>query len=489
MDELLRHGDLPFGGDGDENKAPAGRVVKEKARAAAARAKTCAAAAKGAVDRHPVSPLLYLAVLALLAGVVIFKSTYIKAYAVNVDGMELAVVTDESQVAEAVSLVESRVAGVLGEDYDCPAEVSCTAVYSTEAEITGTEALEEYLYESANPVMDAYVLTVGGEEFGIAASEEELQALLDEIAAPYLTANTVSYGFVEEVTITTREMPSNTEFSDLADVMAALTVNTIEEAVYVVEKGDTFSRISKELGMTVSELSELNPDVVIDKIWIGQELIIQQSVPFLSVRTLDNETYEQPIESPIVYTETDSLYKGDVQITEQGEDGLAEVNADVVYINGYESERTILTSTTLEEATITYALKGTKAKPKTASKGYYTWPVSGTITSRYGNRHGEFHTGLDIGVAYGTKVKAADGGTVTYAGWKGNYGYLVIITHDNGDQTYYAHNSSLLVSKGDKVYQGQAVAKAGSTGRSTGNHCHFEIRINGKTVNPLNYLK
>ena len=89
---------------------------------------------------------------------------------------------------------------------------------------------------------------------------------------------------------------------------------------------------------------------------------------------------------------------------------------------------------------------------------------------------------------YGTAIKAADGGTVTFAGRQGGYGNLVIITHDNGSQTYYAHNSSLVVSVGDKVYKGQTVAKAGSTGNSTGNHCHFEIRIGGKTVNPLNYL-
>ena len=96
---------------------------------------------------------------------------------------------------------------------------------------------------------------------------------------------------------------------------------------------------------------------------------------------------------------------------------------------------------------------------------------------------------MDIKASYGASIKAADGGTVTFAGWKGTYGNLVIITHDNGTQTYYAHNSSLLVSAGEKVYQGQVIAKAGSTGRSTGNHCHFEVRVNGSAVNPLNYLK
>ena len=86
------------------------------------------------------------------------------------------------------------------------------------------------------------------------------------------------------------------------------------------------------------------------------------------------------------------------------------------------------------------------------------------------------------------RLGRTDGGTVTFAGWSGTYGYLVTIDHGNGFVTYYAHNSSLLVSAGDKVYKGQTIARAGSTGRSTGSHCHFEIRVNGTRVNPAAYL-
>lgn len=88
----------------------------------------------------------------------------------------------------------------------------------------------------------------------------------------------------------------------------------------------------------------------------------------------------------------------------------------------------------------------------------------------------------------GTTVMAADGGTVTYAGYSGAYGYLVTIDHQNGMETRYAHNSELLVSVGDKVYQGQSIAKSGNTGRSTGPHVHFEIRVDGVAKDPLNYL-
>ena len=115
-------------------------------------------------------------------------------------------------------------------------------------------------------------------------------------------------------------------------------------------------------------------------------------------------------------------------------------------------------------------------------------PVSGVLTSRYGYRWGSTHTGIDIGVAHGTSIKAAAGGTVSFSGWKGSLGQLVVISHGNGIQTYYGHCSKLLVSAGQTVSAGQVIAKVGSTGRSTGPHLHFEIRINGSSINPQSYI-
>lgn len=115
-------------------------------------------------------------------------------------------------------------------------------------------------------------------------------------------------------------------------------------------------------------------------------------------------------------------------------------------------------------------------------------PVSGILTSRYGYRWGRTHTGIDIGAHSGTPIKAAASGTVSFSGWKGSLGYLVVISHGNGIQTYYGHCSKLLVSAGEKVSTGQVIAKVGSTGRSTGAHLHFEIRVNGSSLNPLGYV-
>ena len=115
-------------------------------------------------------------------------------------------------------------------------------------------------------------------------------------------------------------------------------------------------------------------------------------------------------------------------------------------------------------------------------------PVQGMISSRFGGRSRGLHTGLDVATSMGTPVKAAASGLVTYAGYKGSYGYLVVIDHGDGIQTYYAHCSKLYVSAGESVSQGQVISAVGSTGNSTGPHLHIEVRVNGVAKNPQNYL-
>ena len=164
--------------------------------------------------------------------------------------------------------------------------------------------------------------------------------------------------------------------------------------------------------------------------------------------------------------------------------------------NGVEQERTI-NSTDVHSQPVTEVIAvGTKPRPKTMATGKFIWPIYGKITSGYGNRYifGSYsnHSGIDIAGSYGAPIVASDGGKVTFAGtgtgsyW--SYGKYVVIDHENGLQSIYGHCSSLCVKAGERVYQGQVIAKVGSTGRSTGNHCHFQIKENGTTVNPYNYL-
>jgi len=118
----------------------------------------------------------------------------------------------------------------------------------------------------------------------------------------------------------------------------------------------------------------------------------------------------------------------------------------------------------------------------------FAWPINGYITSPYGPRWGGFHTGMDIDCDTGERIGASRGGTVIASEWGGGYGYMVIIDHGDGFSTLYAHNSRLLVSRGQSVARGSVVALCGSTGNSTGDHSHFEIRYNGSHRNPRPYL-
>ena len=139
-------------------------------------------------------------------------------------------------------------------------------------------------------------------------------------------------------------------------------------------------------------------------------------------------------------------------------------------------------------------LEAASVMPSGGGNGSFVWPCSGPITSYYGWRvhpifgTRKYHSGMDIAVDYGTPIHAAATGVVVYSGWMGGYGYAIMIDHGGGLVTIYGHNSSLTVSEGQRVSQGQLVAYAGSTGYSTGPHCHFEVRLHGEVTEPLNYL-
>jgi lipoprotein NlpD len=124
-----------------------------------------------------------------------------------------------------------------------------------------------------------------------------------------------------------------------------------------------------------------------------------------------------------------------------------------------------------------------------AVKGFFIWPVQGQLTSKFGNRNGRHHDGIDIGARKGTPIVSAADGKVMFSGWgPTGYGLMVIIKHKNNLTTVYAHNSHNHVHKNQVVKQRQKIASVGSTGRSTGPHLHFEVRNDSHAYNPLQYL-
>lgn len=186
------------------------------------------------------------------------------------------------------------------------------------------------------------------------------------------------------------------------------------------------------------------------------------------------------------------------KIKEEYADKLEEIEISVneIYTKNVEQiEQTVEVASAIETAEIEVlevVKEQEKIKAATLDGVYFEKrPVSGTITSRFGANESirdHTHKGMDIAAPNGTPILAAAKGKVTYSGWMGGYGNLIIITHENGIQTYYGHCSKLYAKVGDEVEAGDTIAAVGSTGFSTGNHLHFEIRKNGTQINPQKYL-
>ena len=179
---------------------------------------------------------------------------------------------------------------------------------------------------------------------------------------------------------------------------------------------------------------------------------------------------------------------------EEAKNSLNEVKGARVF--EYEAEQKEKAKQEREKAlklakTRTYAVAGNVAPSGSLNGLALSVPVSGSISSRFGERssiRSSLHTGLDIATSSGTGIRATTAGTVTFAGYKGSYGNLIIVNHGNGVETYYAHCSAIYVSPGQAVDSGTTIGAVGATGNATGPHLHFEIRLGGTPVNPQNYL-
>ena len=444
---------------------------------------------------HPsYGAISFLAVSAALGLALTFTTLYSSSYQVLVDGQPVGIVASQDVVESARQQVENRGSRMLGQDFQLEDNVEYQFALTLKSDLDDQAVMETYFYEQLAEVsaqLRKYQVVVNGTAVGSIEDQAALNDLLDELKAQYTNENTISANFVDAIRVENVYTDSNLMSMD--EMRQALTANTTGETTYTVQAGDTFNGIAFANNMSISDLEALNPDININRLMIGDILNVKEIIPLLSVSTVEDVTYTQAIPCPVETVKDDTIYEGSSKIKVQGTEGEALINAHVTYVNGKESGREILSEEVLREPTTTIKAIGTKPRPKTASTGTYSWPIYGRITSYFGGRYifgsYSYHSGIDISASYGAPIYAADGGTVTFSGWKGTYGKLVIITHDNGTKTYYAHNSSLLVSSGQKVYKGQQIAKAGSTGRSTGTHLHFEVRVNGTAVNPLSYLQ
>lgn len=244
---------------------------------------------------------------------------------------------------------------------------------------------------------------------------------------------------------------------------------------YVIQKGDTLSEIAEKFDVSVNTIRWENN--LGKTLRVGKELRI---LPVTGVRhtIAKGDTFGKIAKKYDVEIE-------DITIFNNIDATKLQAGKKIIIPNGVKPKTTPSKSSVSSSSS-----KVTLAKLASA-KGDYITPTSGRITSKMGSRSGRYHYGIDYGAPTGTPIVATRSGKVIKTSCGSGYGKCLVIKHDNGTQSLYAHASRIFVTVGTQVKQGQKVAAVGSTGRSTGPHLHFEIRnsASGKALNPLNLIK
>lgn len=314
--------------------------------------------------------------------------------------------------------------------------------------------------------------------------------------ADTLSANNAIISFVQSIRVERGLYPVSSVES-LQSINVKLDSVVEGEQTYTIQQGDSPSLVADKVGIPTQTLINLNPDVT-QSMLVGDVLVISHEQPFLQTKTVKTLTEEKEI---AFKTETEldhNKASGYEKVVQEGKNGLEEIVSEVTYIDGYETERTVISKTTLQEPVTAkivvgsltssqYNFSGSGAASTESNVGGYIWPVNGGyISCPIWGYSG--HTGTDIAAPAGTTIWASKGGTIAYAGWSNGYGYNILINHGDGTKTRYAHCSSLAVYTGQQVSQGQVVGYVGQTGWASGNHCHFEIISNGTFLDARNYI-
>ena len=440
-------------------------------------------------------PAVFVAGAVAVTAVAVCLSMYTIGATARYDGVELGTVRSARSVSAAVDQLEEITRQTLSDtDYSIDsAKLEVRTGIVPRKELESTDALEENLTQQLGLVDYAYGLYVEGEPVAATTFPGAIEQLLEQLKKGYITDSTVDCYFVENVEVK-QEYVDQSLIMNLGYIAEKLNATKEGAVVYTVKPGDVWSAIAEDNGMTNQQLLTLNPGYDIAVLHAGDQLTISNAVPYLTVVAVERQNYIRDLPYTITYRDDASMYQGDTKVLSKGVYGKADVTANVTIINGEETAREYVASVTLSQPVAEVQARGTKVRPTWFPTGSFRWPCYGVITSYFGPRRASvagastYHEALDIANSYGTAIYAADGGTVTLAGWYGGLGYCVKIDHGNGFVTTYGHNSSLLVSVGQHVYKGQQIARMGSTGISSGPHCHFAVTRNGTLVDPLNYL-
>lgn len=352
------------------------------------------------------------------------------AYSVKLDDKVISTVSDKNVYYAAVNLVEDMVEG--DDVLSVLPEIEIKTVVTTSDTVDSCDTVADAIINNTDEIIPASKLVLNDEVLGY-ADTNDLEAALE---------NRKSAFNIEGV-------ECENEFCD----------NVVVEDGYFIKS-------------EISDISELEEEISSIEIKTTVKEVSEQSIPY---KTVTNEAKEKPM--------------GYVNTEQTGKDGTVLITCGVVYINGVEVERTALGSEIVSEPVNEILTVGTAKSIRVRVSGQgFVFPLpSGVwqVSCAYGE---DGHKGVDLRAPLGTSIMAVAPGTVVKAEWYKDYGNCVKIDHGNGMYTLYAHATKLCVNVGDTVSAGDVIALVGSTGRSTGNHLHFEVYKGTERVNPEPYI-
>lgn len=479
---------------------------------------------KTAVKRHPkvfrtaANVAMPIAALMLLITTVSHwtGSTYALEVMVENNGemCSLGYISNESVFIDARTIVKDRIdSGLDNNEEALIANPTYKITRVKRNELSDANAISDKLIENSDSKLtsacgvyidDDFICAVKNETDARSVFNNILKEAEDKYKIDSSDENSFA-DFVEDVRFVQGLYPDDSETMWEASTL----LNTLENekkseaTYYYIQNGDTPSGVANKFDISTSELRALNPGVNFKVFKVGTKLTISSEVSFVRVKIIKvvERNESTPYETEKV--ESSKLFRGDKRVIRKGVKGTDKVTYLVTYVDGVQTEAKEIDRVTLINPISEKVQVGTK-RPSAygggghvvVSKGKFVWPVSGlyTITSYYGSRRSGWHTGLDIsgGNASGKLVLAAESGTVELVKFSNrSYGNQVVINHGNGVKTRYAHmlDGSISVSVGQRVSRGQAIGRVGNTGNSSGAHLHFEVIVNGNTVNPLPYIK
>ncbi len=428
---------------------------------------------------------------AVSAGVVaaacaILISTCSIGYEISIDGQVIGTAKETGVYLNLIEDINREINYISREDFAPGAEPKFSLRLIAKGAYTHEADMKERLKATSSEMLPAYGVYVNDEIIFALANENTAIGILEDYKNGFVAGKAEATAeFADAVSVSRRFVPKS----------ALRTKESATEALYVgrfdvceLKGGEKLTEVATNYGITIDDILKNNIVSDAENLSAGY-LKIPTHKPLVTVATTERKTISETIPYQVIETEDPTKYEGRLIVEQEGVAGSRVIDAYITTINGVETGRTVISENLLSAPIDQLVKVGTKEPPSPIGTGEMAVPANGTLTSRYGSRWGRNHNGVDVGASIGTKIYAADNGTVTYSAYdNGGYGYMIKIDHGNGIETYYAHCNELLVPQGAVVAKGDLIATVGNTGRSTGPHLHFEVRVNGTPKNPANYL-